>query len=533
MKKLLVKRWHLHARTLAKTVLIMKLTAIVLMVTCLHVYARGYSQEAKVTLDLMNVSLKSVLKTIEHKTPYKFVYSNNFFPTAKTVSARFQDTRVSLVLSAILEKTGFTFKRMDDDLIVITTLENEKNADIVVKGRVMDAAGMPLAGITVSVENTTTQTATDNNGYFSINAPESGTLVLTGIGYKTERVSIDNKSEITVVMNATAQGLDEVVVIGYGERKKKDVTGALSTVSSKDIARSTAMTPELALQGNATGVFVESGGGEPGARPTVRIRGVNTFGYAEPLYVIDGVPIYEGGSGVTDGAVGDVRSPINVFSKFNPSDIESITVLKDASASAIYGVRASNGVILITTKRGKTGKPRVEFSGSYITQNIPKTIPVLNTQQYMGLMKEMYEARPDAGVSFSERFGPWYDESNNQYVGNGATYDWVDELKNKNAPIKDYNVRASGGTENFNYYFSAGYQKTESPLKGNHLERYSVATNIESKISKYIQTGLTIRMIQQRGLNNTQGDLGTMMSTIPFQPIYNIMLLYKLNPSVV
>src|SRR5690606_17476043 len=133
--------------------------------------------------------------------------------------------------------------------------------------------------------------------------------------------------------------------------------GAVSTISARDIARSTSMTPELALQGNTPGVFVESGGGEPGARPTVRIRGVNTFGYAEPLYVIDGVPIYEGGAGATEGAIGDIRSPINIFSKFNPADIESITVLKDASAAAIYGVRASNGVVLITTKRGRTGKP--------------------------------------------------------------------------------------------------------------------------------------------------------------------------------
>lgn len=522
MKKKLLRLWQLYdAAALTKIVLRMKLTAIIVLVCSLQVYAKGYSQDAKVTLNIENVSLKSALKSIENQTDYRFVYSSNLFPSAKTISLHFKETPVSTILKAILQNTGFSFKKMDDDLIVITSADTDPTADIIIRGKVMDAAGGPLAGITVSVEGSTAQTATDNLGNFTINAPETGTLIFTGIGYKTERVSINKKNDINVLLNATAQGLDEVIVIGYGERKKKDVTGAVSTVSSKDIARSTAMTPELALQGNAPGVFVESGGGEPGARPTVRIRGVNTFGYAEPLYVIDGVPIYEGGAGVTDGSIGDIRSPINVFSKFNPSDIESITVLKDASASAIYGVRASNGVILITTKKGKTGKPRVEFTGAYITQNIPKTIPVLNTQQYMGLVKELYEARPDAGVSFPERFGPLYDESNSQYVGNSPTYDWVKELKNKNAPIQDYNVRASGGTENFNYYFSAGYQKTESPLKANNLERYSIATNIESKISRYIQTGLTVRLIQQKGLHNTQADLGTMMSTIPFQPIYN------------
>ncbi len=516
MEKKLQKRRRFSNATLAKIVLRMKLTAIVLIVSCLQVYATGYSQDAKVTLHLQNVSLKSVLKAIERKTDYKFVYSSNLLPSEATVSVDFNETPVTAVLTSVLQNTGFKFRKMDDDLIVITS-----NIDIVVKGRVMDANGTPLAGITVSVENSNIQVATNSLGEFSINAPENGALIFTAIGFKTERVAINKRNDITVALTESAKGLDEVVVIGYGERKKKDVTGALATVSAKDIAKSTAMTPELALQGNVPGVFVESGGGEPGARPTVRIRGVNTFGYAEPLYVIDGVPIYEGGSGVSDGAIGDMRSPINVFSKFNPSDIESITVLKDASAAAIYGVRASNGVILITTKRGKSGKPRVEFTGSHTIQNIAKTIPLLNTQQYMELTKELYNARPDAGVSYEERFGPLYDQSSPQYVGNNPTYDWVGELKNKNAPIKDYGVRASGGTESFNYYFSAGYQKTESPLKANNLERYSVATNIESKISRFINTGLTIRLIQQRGLNNTQADLGTMMSTIPFQPIHN------------
>lgn len=521
MKKKLQQLWRCRAVTLTKIVLRMKLTAFIILASCLQVFAKGYSQDAKVTLNLKNVSIGSALKAIERKTDYKFVYSNNQFPTAATVNLNIKDVPVSTVLATILQHTGFTFKRMDDDLIIITTNEMLEKAQVVVKGKVMDATGAPLAGITVSVENGNTQTATDNNGNFTINAPDNAVLVFTGIGYTTERATINGRTEINMVLNATARGLDEVVVIGYGQRKKKDVTGAVSTVSAKDISRSTSMTPELALQGNAPGVFVESGGGEPGARPTVRIRGVNTFGYAEPLYVIDGVPIYEGGAGATGGATGDMRSPINIFSKFNPADIESITVLKDASAAAIYGVRASNGVILITTKRGKTGKPSVEFSGSYAVQNIAKTIPLLNTQQYMALSKEIYEARPDAGVSFADRYGPLYDENSSQYVGNKPTYDWVGELKNKNAPISDYSVRASGGTDNFNYYFSGGYQRTESPLKGNNLERYSIATNIESKISKYVQTGLTVRLIHQKGLNNTQADLSTMMSTIPFQPIYN------------
>ncbi|HXL58659.1 MAG TPA: SusC/RagA family TonB-linked outer membrane protein, partial [Chitinophagaceae bacterium] len=343
--------------------------------------------------------------------------------------------------------------------------------------------------------------------------------------YANAEFHVNNRTELNITLQPQENGLEQVVVIGYGERKKKDVTGAVSTVTSKDIEKSTSMTPELALQGKAAGVFIESGGGEPQARPTIRIRGVNTFGFAEPLYVIDGVPIFEGGAGVTGGAIGDIRSPINIFSLINPNDIESISVLKDASAAAIYGVRASNGVILITTKKGKTGKPKVEVVTTYGIQNIPKTKDVLNTQQYFDLVQEGYNNNPDMDngviVPIGNKFGALYDPASAQYAGNSPTYDWQKELLNKDASIQDYSVRVSGGNENTTYYFSGGYSKTESLLKSNFLERYSVAMNVDSKISKYVQAGLNVRLIQENSLVNTQADLGTMMSTIPFQPFYD------------
>ncbi|HRQ50981.1 MAG TPA: TonB-dependent receptor plug domain-containing protein, partial [Agriterribacter sp.] len=377
MKKRLQSRTHACVSALTKIVLLMKLAVIIILSTCLQVSANSYSQETKLTLNLKKVTISSALRTIESKTDYKFVYSSNFFPSELKIDVQEKNTPEPEILVLILERTGFTFKKIDDDLIVITSNQPVQD-QITVRGRVTDAGNTPLQSVTVSVENSNVQTATNSRGEFVINAPENGVLIFTSVGYITERVAVNNQQEITVVLTATTRGLEEVVVIGYGQRKKKDVTGALSTISSKDIAKSTAMTPELALQGNAPGVFVESGGGEPNARPKVRIRGVNTFGYAEPLYVVDGIPIYEGGAGATEGAIGDIRSPINIFSKINAADIESISVLKDASAAAIYGVRASNGVILITTKKGKSGKPRIEFSASYAMQNIAKTIPLLN-----------------------------------------------------------------------------------------------------------------------------------------------------------
>jgi len=255
---------------------------------------------------------------------------------------------------------------------------------------------------------------------------------------------------------------------------------------------------------------------------------VNTFGYAEPLYVVDGVPIYEGGAGITSGGIGDIRSPINIFTLINPDDIESISVLKDASSAAIYGVRASNGVILITTKRGKPGKPKVEVSSYYGIQNIPKKIPVLNTQQYFALVNEAYNRNPDKDangnnvpIGANANLGPLYSPDSAQYAGNNPTYDWTTPLLNKDAAIQDHSVRVSGGNDNTTYFFSAGYAKTESPLKANNLERYSISINLDSKISNFIQVGMTMRLNRENALTNTQADQNTMLASIPFQPIYD------------
>jgi TonB-linked SusC/RagA family outer membrane protein len=412
-------------------------------------------------------------------------------------------------------------------IIALSVCFAKAQGDITVSGRVTDSSNNTgIGNATIAVKGKPRiGTITDANGNFSIVVPQGAVLMVSSINFGTREVSTAGGSFLTITLSQETSQLNDVVVIGYGTRQRKDVTGAVSTVSAKDIEKSTSMTPELALQGRTPGVFVESGGGNPQARPTVRIRGVNTFGYSEPLYVVDGIPIYEGGAGVTTGGIGDIRSPVNIFTLIDPNDIESISVLKDASAAAIYGVRASNGVILITTKKGKMGKPRIEANLSYAVQNIPKLFNVLNTSQYYSLVTEAYNNYPntDNGViiPMGEKFGGFYSPDSSQYAGNSPTYDWQRQLLNKNAPIENYSVRVSGGNEGFNYYFSGNFGRTESPLKGNNLERYSIATNIESKISKIFSAGLTLRLVQERSLDNTQAELPTMASTIPFQPIFD------------
>jgi len=411
--------------------------------------------------------------------------------------------------------------------VACTVITVHAQDNVTLSGRVTDSSNNSgIAGVSMFVKgNKKIGTVSDVNGNFKITVPKGSVLTISSVNYTSTEVQTNDQLYLNISLTPQSSELNEVVVIGYGVRKRKDVTGAIATVDSSAIAQSTAMTPELALQGRAAGVFVESGGGAPESRPVIRIRGVNTFGYSEPLYVVDGIPIYEGGSGVTDGAIGDIRSPVNIFSLVNPADIENISILKDASAAAIYGVRASNGVILITTKKGKAGKPRIEFAASYAVQNIPQTLDVLNSQQYFNLVTEAYNNNPDMNngvpVPIGVKFGGFYSADSTQYAGKSSTYNWQEQLINKNAPIRDVSIRASGGSEGFTYYFSGSYTKTESPLKGDDLERYTVATNIDSKISKYFSAGLTIRMVAENSLYNTQADLPTMAATIPFQPFFD------------
>lgn len=530
MKKRHQSRLYDAACRLTKIALLMKLAVIITLATCLQVSAAGYSQEARLTLNMKQVPISKVLKTIERQTDYKFVYSSNLFPSYLTVNVVVVETPVTEILSMILQKTGFTFKKVDNDLIVITNLGNSATTKVraLVRGKVTNIAGEPLPAVTVMVDKTTVNTTTDVEGLYSIDAPENGALVFTSVGYISQTVPVNNRTQINITLAANASDLNEVVVIGYGQRARKDITGAVSVVGVKEIEKSTALSPELAMQGQMAGVSITSGGGNPTARPIVRVRGVSTFNSADPLYVIDGVPIVEGGAGVTVDKVNDPtrRGPINLYTIINPNDIESITVLKDASASAVYGVRAANGVVLVTTKSGKRGRVKVDLDIVYGKQKVPRTYSVLNTQQYTKFYTDAYNAWPDLTgttpipIEDADFFGPLWDPSNPNHFGNDPTYDWQKVVINDNSTIQNYNIRASGGSENTTYNFSVGYSDNDGPFIGYNANRYSIATNVTTKIGKYIEAGINVRGIQQTTVNDVDVNLD-IWKAAPWQKIYD------------
>ena len=390
--------------------------------------------------------------------------------------------------------------------------------DVPVKGKITDEAGNGLPGANITIKGTTRGTSTAADGGFSIDVPDkNATLVVSYIGYLPQEIKIGSQTFINLRLSADDKTLGEVVVIGYGERSRRDVTGAISSIKAEEIAKSNYVAPEMAMQGRMTGVQVTQGSGAPNARPQVRIRGVGTFGNTEPLYVIDGVPITEQYNGITDGAAGDIRGNVNILTMINPSDIESVSVLKDAAASAVYGVQAAHGVVLITTKRGKTGRPRVEINASKGVQNIRKLYDMMNVQQNVGLINEAYANNKDEAKNLPAEFNA----KDPKYLGNRPTVDWVTPAINRNAVVEDYSARVSGGTEATKYYVSGGYSRTESPLIQNYLERFTVAANIDSKVSKYLSMGLNYRNSYTKALDNTQTDIGYLSGTTPWQSIYD------------
>src|SRR5690606_30409376 len=272
---------------------------------------------------------------------------------------------------------------------------------------------------------------------------------------------------------------------------------------------------------------VSNPGSGPTARPEIRIRGVGTLNNNDPLYVIDGIPLFEGGAARTAGTAGandrrsDLRGPVNVFALINPNDIESISVLKDASATAIYGVRAASGVILITTKRGKQGKPRVNFSSSIGVQNINKRYDVMDVEEYVEITREAWANRPGYVAGAPDVF--LFDPNHAEYLGNSKTYskDWIENAFVKNAMIQDYNLSISGGNDVSNYAVGAGISDQEDAVFADRFKRYSLFVNSDHKVTPWLTLGETMRVVYAQCATAGSRPGFDVLFVAPWQPFYD------------
>lgn len=323
---------------------------------------------------------------------------------------------------------------------------NAQNATQKVSGRVLDDAGQPIVGAAVIVDGTTTGTVTDLDGNYTIMAPADATIKVSFIGYDEILMPVNGKSTLDFTLSDTFTELDELVVVGYGVQKKSVVTASIAKVSSEDMNGKAPVRMENALKGLAAGVNVTSASGQPGSSPKVRIRGVGTINNSDPLYIVDGMPI-EGG-----------------LDFVNPSDIESIEVLKDAASGAIYGARAANGVVMVTTKKGKEGRVNVNYNFSYGWQSAARRRDVTSATDYAVLQNEMYINGGQEAV-YADPYN-LVDVNGNKIEGKGT--DWQDLVFNDGAPVVNHDVSVAGASERVNYYFSLGSFDQEGIVGGNY-----------------------------------------------------------------
>ena len=387
----------------------------------------------------------------------------------------------------------------------------------VVTGTVTDAAtGEPLPGVNVLIEGTLTGASTDLNGKFSLQKPSNGAIVtFSFIGYTTEKVIYTGQPVIDLKLSEAVKELDQVVVIGYGTIKKSDLTGSVATVKSKEIEKASPVNIQSALQGRVPGLMITSNSGAPGSEPTLRVRGIGTVNNNNPIYVVDGMLIDPGQS----------NDATNI--RFlNPWDIESIEVLKDASAQAIYGSRGANGVILITTRKGSEGLPKITFSSTIGFSNvtrIPKVLDPLNfkilvlVSHYNGYMRSHPDADPHLNA---DTLDVTTRTAVNEYDAGNYT-NWLDELLRKNVVNQNYNLSISGGTKYSHYSASAGYLNTDGLIKNFNYKRYAFRLNTDYSVGRHITIGenLGITADRKKGYENYGGPFADAMAADPLSPL--------------
>lgn len=415
----------------------------------------------------------------------------------------------ALCLAGFLQ-TGFVgVYAMTDEVLSVT------QQSLVIKGTVMDVNHEPLIGVNVSVKGTTNGAITDFDGQFTLNVKAGDVLVFSYIGYQKQEISVQNGKPLEIVLQEDSETLDEVVVIGYGTSRKKDITGSIASVKAEELNSVSSSSVSQMLQGKVTGMNAVQSSAQPGAGISINIRGaVSPNGSNAPLYVVDGVPLQTNSTadpGILgiDYKTGVDRDPLNTI---NPNDIESIEVLKDASAAAIYGASAANGVILITTKNGKSGKPKVEYR-SVLTAQVRKSYPKVLAahdfrEQTNFWTKEYYLYNNKMGV-YGDNAIDWsgYTPVFADVDGYTADTNWLEEVS-RQGYIIDQNVSVNGGTEKTKYYFSYNFYDNVGMLKQSDMKRHSIRVNLDQQFSKIFKAGIKMNYSNMVANSTSVGDAG-------------------------
>lgn len=466
-------------RSLFKLYLGMKMTVALILLTAFQVFA-GHGNAQVVTLQMKQAEMPKVFKAIEKQSNYRFLYNFDLPALQKKIDVDVKNTAVLSVLNELLSGTGLSYKIMNGELVVIVSSLEAEAASRKIIGTVVSDKGTAIEGVSVRVKGTNFGTVTDAKGSFSIEVPEKAVLVFSSIGYEAQEISVDKSDNLKIVMKAAETQLDQVVVVGYGTQKKKDLTGSVAVLGSKDIENRPNTQFGYAIEGKAAGVQIIRSSGQPQAGFSIRVRGTSSITSAsDPLYIVDGVPTYN-------------------TSEINPSDIESVTILKDASSAAIYGSSGANGVVLITTKRGRDQKLKLGFNTSVGISQAWKKMDVLNGTQFKALATEM-------GATTD-----W-----NKY---NANTNWQDEVF-RNALTQNYQLSATGGTKKTSYYVSGSTINQNGIVLNNNMKRGTLKANVDHQLLKFLKVGTSLSYDTWKDVdvseNNRNGVITRLYTSIP------------------
>ena len=498
---------------------IMRLTFLFLLFGLMQVTASSYSQNTKLNLELQNVEVREVMQAIENQSKYRFAYSSEFIDLDRKVDLSLQDKSIDQTLKALFEGSGITYE-VSDRLIMLYGKTDLLNAqqNVTIKGEVTDASGAPLPGVTVLIKGTTQGTITDFDGNYTIsNVPASGTLVFSFVGMKSQEILVGNQTTINVVLAQDAIGIEEVVAVGYGTMTKRDLTASISSIESEDIVERTAAFNVMeSMAGKVAGVRNVSFSGKPGGASSLRIRGMGSINAdSNPIYVMDGVV------GVDPQII-------------NPENIESIDVLKDAAATAMYGAQGSNGVVIITTKTGKNDEGSVTYNGKLGIGFLNRKIDLLDAEGFMETQKRAYaysgKVMPHLQNPMENLFYYSKDNSGN-YIRDDQGYliaspkydtDWQDAIT-QNAITNNHALSFSSGNEKTSVYASIGFQDYQGLVKYTYSERFTGTVNVQSDIKEWlnIQAVVTAGSHERNDMEGGfgQGPVRNMIEMPPIVPV--------------
>ncbi len=492
-----------------KFLLIMRLCILMSVVFTLTVQAKSFSQNSRLSLKMDNVSLSEVIKEIEEKTDFYFYFNFDLDQyLVDNIDLNNQD--INQVLTDLLPDLGLEYEIVDQYVVL-----KQSNSDVdvniqdemTVSGKITDATGEPIIGATILVKGTTNGTITDVNGnYILQNVPADAILTYSFIGMKTQEIPVMGKSTINVKLEDEFVGLDEIVAVGYGTVSRKNLTTAISKVETDKIEKSASSNVSQLMLGRAAGLQATMSSAQPGGSVDISIRGGE-----DPIFVVDGIVMpsssLESGSG---GSTTVVPSSVDRggLAGLNPEDIESVEVLKDASA-AIYGIDAANGVILITTKKGKEAPMNINYSGSYSSIVNYPYIKSLNAKDYMTLVnnfsKEQYLYNNGMGAYGSEAYdNGWTPAFSDSEIANAKSYDWVDEIL-RNGLIHNHNMVISGGSKKVTYYISGNYYKQDGNVTNSSMERFALRSNTTYKLTSFLKLSSIVNVNRNKYDNSTVG----------------------------